>query len=50
VPHRAGREPTNTERHDTLETLSADWTELDAQLTAQLECCLEIQKTVSRMD
>ena len=49
VPYRVGPEPTDTQRHETLDSLSKDWEELDAQLTTQHECCLEIQKTITQM-
>ena len=43
------RDLTNGERHETLDSLSEEWSELDAQLTTQHESCLEIQKTITHM-
>jgi hypothetical protein len=49
APDRVGPELTETERHHTLDSLSAYWAELDAQLVTQHECCLDIQNTIAKM-
>jgi hypothetical protein len=49
APYRVGPELTNSQRRETLETLSDELTELESQLAMQHESCADIQKTIAHM-
>src|SRR5687767_5833944 len=47
--HRVGPELTNSQRRETLDLLSDEWTALESLLATQHESCADIQKTIAQM-